>query len=126
VIAWIKGVAPGQAVLSQADGASWLCTDSVEGCLMTELKGSGRGGAPLLSQTCITDGEWRRMGFVWDGSCRHLYVDGVEVANDTAPLSDLEGAEGGLYFGVGSTLTPGTFFSGLINYIRIYNRVVSL
>ena len=65
------------------------------------------------------------MALVWDGSYRHLCVDGVEVAKDDAPLSALEGSSGGLYFGVGSDLAPGTFFSGLIDDIRIYNRVVA-
>jgi len=124
VLVWIKGGAPGQAILSQADGVSWLCTDSVEGYLMTELKNPGRGGAPLLSQTFITDGDWHRIGFVWDGSYRSLFVDGAEVVQDTEPLSSLENAEGGLYFGAASTLTPGTFFSGLIDDVRIYNRAV--
>jgi len=125
VVAWVMGGAPGQAVLSQADGASWLCTGSVEGYLMTELTNSGRSSVgPMLSQANITDGNWHRIGFVWDGSYRHLYVDGAEVARDAATLSDLESADGGLYFGVGSTLTPGTFFSGLIDDVRIYNRVV--
>jgi hypothetical protein len=31
----------------------------------------------------------------------------------------------GLYFGVGSTLAPGTFFSGLIDDVRVYNLVVN-
>jgi hypothetical protein len=124
VFAWIKGGAPGQVVLSQADGVNWLRTDSVDGCLMTQHK-SGRTSAPLLSQSSIIDGEWHRITFVWDGSYRYLYVDGVEVATDVEPLSGLESAEGGLYFGVGSTLAPGTFFSGLIDDVRIYNRVVS-
>jgi len=126
VVVWIKGSAPGQGVLSQADGSNWLSTDSVEGHLMTELKASGRGApGPLLSQAVITDDTWHRIGLVWDGSCRRLYVDGTEVAMDATTLSELESAEGGLYFGVGSTLAPGTFFSGLIDDIRIYNRVVS-
>lgn len=73
----------------------------------------------------ITDDEWHRIGFVWDASCRHLYVDGVEVAKDTAPLSSLQEAYGGLYFGVGSTLAPGTYFSGLIDDISIYNVALS-
>jgi len=125
VLTWIKTGAPGQAILSQADGASWLCTDSVEGCLMTELKNPGRSSVgPMLSQANITDGEWHRIGLVWDGSYRHLYVDGVEVAIDAAPLSGLEGALGKLYFGAGGTLAPGTFFSGLIDDVRIYNRAV--
>jgi hypothetical protein len=49
----------------------------------------------------------------------------MEVAKDAEALSDLETEEGGLYFGVGSILAPGTFFSGLIDDIRIYNRAVS-
>ena len=124
VVTWIKGGAPGQVVLSQADAVSWLRADSTEGNLMTVLK-SGRSSESLLSQTCITDGDWHRVGFVWDGLYRYLCVDGAEVASDTAPLSDLGSAEGGLYFGAGSTLAPDSFFSGLIDDIRIYNRVVT-
>ena len=37
-----------------------------------------------------------------------------------------ESAEGGLFIGAGSTLDTGTFFPGLIDDVRIYNRVVSL
>jgi hypothetical protein len=124
VNAWIKGGAPGQAVLSQAGGASWLRADSTEGNLMTDLK-SGRSSTSLLSQTCITDGDWHRIGFVWDGLYRLLYVDGTAVAVDAAPLPGMGSAEGGLYFGAGSTLAPGTFFSGLIDDIRIYDRAIN-
>jgi hypothetical protein len=122
VFVWIKGGAPGQAVLSQANGVNWLCTDSAEGYLMTALKGAGRSAAALMSQTAITDGNWHRVGFVWDGSDRILYVDDVEVARDTQ--TDLANSEGGLYFGVGSALAPMTFWSGLIDDIRIYNRAI--
>ena len=127
VIAWIKGGTLDQVVLSQTGAANWLCTDSVEGCLMTELKkDAGRSkGVPLSSDAVINDGNWHRIGFVWDGSCRHLYVDGVEVASDAEPLSGLNDAYGGLYIGTGSNCADGTFFSGLIDDVRIYNRVVS-
>jgi len=123
VFAWIMGSAPGQAVLSQADGVSWLCTDSGTGFLMTELKGSGRSAGPLHSQANITDGVWHRIGFVWDGSHRTLYVDDEAVAEDTQ--DGLEDSSNGLYIGVGSTLAPSTFFFGLIDDVRIYNRAVS-
>jgi len=126
VIVWVKGGIPGQVVLSQTGAANWLCTDSVEGYLITELKkDSGRfEGDPLSSEACINDGNWHRIGFVWDGSCRHLYVDGVEVAKDAEPLSGLNDAYGGLYIGCGKGMESGTFFSGLIDDIRIYNRVI--
>jgi len=123
IFVWIKGGTAGQAVLSQAGGANWLCTDSVEGCLVTELKAAGRGGAPLSSQIVITDGQWYRIGLVWDGSNRILYVDGVAVAEDTQ--DNLEGSDDGLYIGTSKNMEGGTFWSGLIDDVRIYNRAVS-
>ncbi|MEJ2705336.1 MAG: LamG domain-containing protein [Sedimentisphaerales bacterium] len=125
VVAWIKRGAPGQVVLSQEPGSNWLMLDA-EGKLTTELQGSGRdAGGPLLSEASVTDGNWHRIGFVWDGTYRHLHVDGVEVARDDAPQPALQASGGGLYFGAGSTLAPGTFFFGLIDDIRIYKRVVN-
>ena len=121
--AWIKGGAPGQVVLAQTDGANWLCTDTLEGNLMTELKGSGRGAAIMLSQTNITDGKWHRIGFVWDGSNRILYVDSIAVAQDMQ--YSLKSSPNGLYIGTGKNMEADTFFSGLIDDVRIYNRAVS-
>ena len=123
VFAWIKGGAPGQVIISQTDGVNWLCTDSLEGNLMTD-KGFGRGAAILMSQTVITDGEWHRIGLVWDGSHRTLYVDDVVVAEDTQ--TNLEGSENGLYIGTGTgtAIEPGSFWSGLIDDVRVYNRAV--
>jgi hypothetical protein len=121
VLAWINGGAPGQVVVSQQGAANWLTAD-VEGNLMTELKSPGRSAVPLQSQTIITDGDWHRVGFVWDGANRILYVDDVAVAQDTQ--DGLESSEGGLYIGTGKAMEAGTYFSGLIDDVRIYNRVV--
>ena len=62
---------------------------------------------------------------MWDGSYRRLHVDGIEVAADVEPLTALKGSDGGLCLGAGSDLAPGTFFSGLIDDVRIHNRAVS-
>ncbi|MHC4708499.1 MAG: LamG-like jellyroll fold domain-containing protein, partial [Planctomycetota bacterium] len=59
---------------------------------------------------------------MWDGSQRILYVDDMEVAIDTQ--SDLGGSESGLYLGTGNFMEPDTFWAGLIDDVRIYNRVV--
>ncbi|MHC4535781.1 MAG: LamG domain-containing protein [Planctomycetota bacterium] len=122
ILAWVKGGAPGQVVLSQIGGADWLGTDPAEGNLMTELKAPGRSGNPLQSQINITDGQWHRIGLVWDGSHRTLYVDGIVVAEDTQ--DGLESSDNGLYIGCGKAMEAGTYFSGLIDDVRIYNRVV--
>ena len=123
IFAWINGGAPGQVILSQTDHENWLLADSSGGNLMTELKGSGRTAGDLPSQTVITDGNWHRIGLVWDGSYRTLYVDDVAVAEDTQ--EGIESSSNGLYIGNSKALAPGTFFSGLIDDIRIYNRAVS-
>ncbi len=105
------------------DGANWLCADTLEGNLMTELKATGRGSAELLSQTNITDGNWHRIGLVWDGSHRTLYVDDVAVAQDTQ--TNLGASDNGLYIGTGKAMEPESFWSGLIDDVRIYNRAVT-
>jgi len=94
----------------------------MDGTLMTELKQAGRTGKPLTSPTIVTDGAWHYVAFVWDGSNRILYVDGVEVARDTQ--ASLAASAGGLYLGVASTLAPGSYWSGLIDDVRIYDRAV--
>jgi len=121
IFAWVKGGAPGQIVISEPMGADWLAVDA-EGKLMTDLKSPGRGAAALMSQTVIADGVWHRIGLVWDGSQRMLCVDGVTVAEDTQ--NGLEASAGGLYIGTGKAMEPGTYFSGLIDDIRIYDRAV--
>jgi len=128
ILAWIKGGAAGSVIISEPVGADWLSTDPLDGRLMTGLVSPPVGRfitQPMESESIVTDGQWHRIGFVWDGSYRHLYVDGVEVAGDTAPLSSLKDANNGLYLGTGGSLAPGTFFSGLIDDVRVYNRVVS-
>jgi hypothetical protein len=122
VLAWVKDGAPGQAIISQTDGANWLLADPSEGYLMTELRSPGRGGGPLQSQIIITDGNWHRIGFVWDGSNRILYVDGVAVTEDTQ--DGLGGSDSGLYIGCGKGMETGTYWSGLIDDVRIYNRAI--
>jgi hypothetical protein len=103
---------------------NWLLADPADGKLMTESRTLGRGGnVPIVSETVITDGNWHRIGFVWNGSDRILYVDDVEVARDTQ--SGLETSEGGLYLGAGKNLEAGTFFSGLIDDVRIYDRAIT-
>jgi len=121
VFVWINGGLPGQVVMSQQGAADWLMVNA-DGALMTELKAMGRSGNPLQSQTVITDGLWHRIGFVWDGLNRAIYVDDILVAEDTQDT--LESSNGGLYLGTSKLMTPGTYWFGLIDDIRIYNRAV--
>ena len=125
VFAWIKGGAPGQVIISQIGAVNWLSADSSEGKLMTNLSPpAGRLlPQPLASQSVITGGDWHRVGLTWDGSTRILYVDDVEVAKDTQ--SGLAASTGGLYIGAGSNLSPGSFWSGLLDDVRIHSRAAA-
>ena len=132
IFVWIKGGAPGQAIISQTDdigtGSVWLGVDSSDGELMTALAPMQVGRyvpQPLISESIITDDRWHHVGFVWDGAYRILYLDGVEVARDTALQNPLKSATGGMFIGAGKNLEPGTFFSGLIDDVRIYNKALS-
>jgi hypothetical protein len=123
IFAWVKGGSAQQAIISQAGGVNWLMADTTEGKLMTELTIAGRLGRPLISQTIVTDGNWHRVGLTWDGKNRVLYLDDVEVAKDTQ--ASLAGSQGGLYIGGGKNLEAGSFWSGLIDDVRIYDRAVT-
>jgi len=122
VFAWIQGGGPGQVILSQQAGANWLMAAAPQGSLKTELKGVGRFESPLASPSVIADGAWHHVGLVWDGKIRVLYVDDVEVARDTP--SSLAASAGGLNIGAGNKPAAGTYWFGLIDDVRIYNRSV--
>ena len=132
VFAWVNSSVPGGVVISQLDGIggsgeTWLGIEAVSGKLMTGLVAPPVGRfvpKPLISESVITDGQWHNVGFIWDGTYRSLYVDGIEVAKDAAAQNPMKSATGGLYIGVGKNLEAGTFFSGLIDDVRIFNRVV--
>ncbi|MFB0553337.1 MAG: LamG-like jellyroll fold domain-containing protein [Phycisphaerae bacterium] len=137
IFAWIKGGVPGQVIISQADtiidtpvgpstkpGSTWLGANPSDGRLMTGLMDIYFG--PLESESVITDGQWHHIGLVYDFTAmkRRLYVDGTEVVVDAGYAGGVQ-SSGGLYIGAGQNLSTGTFFSGLIDDVRIYNCALS-
>ena len=118
----MKDGLPGQVILSQDRGTNWLCVDEFTGSLKTELM-LARGGRALTAQTAITDGDWHRVGLTWDGQNRCLYVDDVMVANDMQ--INLPQSLGRLFIGAGKQRDARTFWSGLIDDVRIYNRTMT-
>jgi subtilisin family serine protease len=129
-MAWVKGGSPGQVVVSQQSsifvphGKDWLCADPTAGKLMTALTDGSPSTSPLVSEFVITNGEWHYIAVTWDGSRRRLYADGIKVAEDSGTLANLVSSDKGLYLGAGRNLAAGSFWSGLIDDVRIYNRAV--
>jgi len=133
VFAWIKGGVSGQVIISQSNttagrgvlpGCTWLGISSSEGRLMTGLMDTFFG--PLESDSIITDGQWHHIGLVYDivTMRRHLYMDGAEVAVDADFIGGVQ-TTSGLHLGAGQALDAGTFFSGLIDDIRVYDVVLT-
>ncbi|MHC4463466.1 MAG: LamG-like jellyroll fold domain-containing protein [Planctomycetota bacterium] len=54
------------------------------------------------------------------------YVSVHKLSSSTEDTQDvLGGSYDGIYIGTGKAMAAGTFFSGLIDDVRIYNRAVS-
>jgi len=131
--AWIKGGAMSQVIISQADvegqsalesGGTWLGISQSDGRLMSGLMDIFFG--PLESESVVADGQWHHVGLVYDYTTmkRHLYVDGAQVAVDADIVAGIQ-STAGLYIGAGQTLDAGSFFSGLIDDVRIYNKALA-
>jgi Tol biopolymer transport system component len=122
VIAWVKGGSPNKVIVSQASGADWLYLNQY-GMLTTGLSDGSRSAKSLTSDAFVTDDQWHRVVLTWDGTNRTLQMDGVEVAGDTQP--NLAASSGSLHIGGGKNLGTTTFWAGLIDDVRIYNRAVT-
>ncbi|MBM4027180.1 MAG: hypothetical protein FJ280_17505, partial [Planctomycetes bacterium] len=120
-IAWVKGGAPNRVIVSQFGGADWLYLNQF-GMLTTDLKSAGASGSSLSFTAYLLDDQWHRVALVWDGTSRALYADGIEVARDMQ--SSLLTANGNLQIGCGKSVAPPTFWTGLIDDVRIYSRAV--
>jgi hypothetical protein len=70
-----------------------------------------------LTSPSVSFGRWSS-----HGSARRLYVDGTLVAEDEPSLPP--DISEGLHIGAGANLEPDSFFSGLIDDVRIYSRAV--
>ncbi len=122
VLVWVKGGGPGQVVASSGR-TNWLMADAATGALMTELANVGQNSGTLGPEAVITDGNWHRIAFTWDGANAWLYVDTFVVAEYTQ--DGLVDSSARLLLGTSMDREPGTYWSGLIDDVRIYNRIVS-
>lgn len=123
VFAWVQGGASGQVIVYQYGGANWLLVKD-GGVLATELPPSNTNHV-LTSGVSIADGNWHRVGLTWDGSTERLYVDDIKAAE--ADYFGLAGQGANLRIGAGSPTSrwsAATFFSGLIDDVRVYNRAI--
>ncbi|MBC8471557.1 MAG: DUF5050 domain-containing protein [Planctomycetes bacterium] len=67
----------------------------------------------------LTEGYWYHVAGTWDGITQRLYLDGVEIDNQT-PGGVLWGTFSGVHISSG-----GESLNGLLDDVRIYNRALS-
>jgi hypothetical protein len=126
VVCWVKTEVAGGAIVSQtpgtAFGSTWLAIDPADGTLLTEMMFP----FPSLDSTyVVADGQWHEVTVEWDGAYRRLWADNQEVTKDALSMALPPFSwNGTVIIGAGPNLELGTFFSGLIDDVRIYNRAV--
>lgn len=82
-----------------------------------------------ISKTGLTPGLWAHLAFTWDGSTKaggyRLYKNGAEVAYKTRVNgSGLYRQDKDNVFSLGSRGGANTFFTGLLDEVRVWNRVL--
>ncbi len=123
---WIKDGGPGQVIISQVDKSNWLSTDQ-DGKLLVGLTETETrfGKPPVTTDVVVTDGNWHHVHVNWDGSFRIVYIDGIEAGRDPEARVFNQPSTNGLYFGTDYAKTAGTYWSGLIDEMRIYDNMVA-
>jgi len=76
----------------------------------------------LDSGVTPTAGQWQNLAATFDGTTARFYIDGTEVANRAVGYS--VGNSNTWRIGAYGS-TPGGFFDGLIDNIRLYNRALT-
>jgi chitodextrinase len=120
--AWVKkaGTKTDAAVVGSWNGdGPMLWVDHLVGHYQLTLGGSL--STYLDSGRTPTAGQWQHLAATYDGTTARYYIDGVQVASRAA--STVGGSNVwriGAYGG-----SPGGFFDGLIDDIRIYNHALS-
>jgi RHS repeat-associated protein len=128
--AWVKPEAPlvddpiiykeGAGALGYALGISLLHKGKPEGFIGEGLGANENVVAPKEVEPNV----WSHLAFTFDGSYMRLYVNGELVASE--PQSAGAVASGGpLTIGCNRSFSPGEYFKGLIDEVRVYDRALS-
>ena len=122
--AWIK-----PTVLGPQGIVGWGTYGAVRQVNAFRLLDSGNGfrhywwGADLDATglaTNLINGSWHHVATTYDGTTRRIYLNGVQVAQDTPGANAATAAN----FRIGST-NSGEFFNGTIDDVAIYNNALS-
>jgi len=125
IAAWIKTTEFGEVVTwGTADAASerWIIRINEEGCVRVEV-----GAGYVIGSTRVNNGKWRHIAVKCDGTTTDnvgIYVDGAADAissysSQFVNTGDTDEVRIGVHLGTSR------FFKGVIDEVRIYDRVLS-
>jgi len=86
--------------------------------------GANGTGANLNANTVVTTDTWRHVASVYDGSNKIVYIDGAEDAR-LASTGSIDTSSYNLFIGANSQQSSRNL-TGLVDDVRIYNRVLTL
>ena len=81
-------------------------------------------GTNLNANTVVTTDTWRHVASVYDGSDKIVYIDGAEDAR-LASTGSIDTSSYNLFIGANSQQS-GRNLTGLVDDVRVYNRVLTL
>ena len=115
----IKALAVMSKPLGSGTGKSWLLENQADDTVLF----SGGSVQSLVSPMAVPKMTWAHVAGTWDGTTKRLYIDGVLVASAASQIS-YDGKP--IYLGAdesnGSLVLP---FDGVLDDLRVYNRVLS-
>ena len=127
---WVKTTHAGSAGSDWNMGSGMVAADGVTSDLGVSLLGSKVAfgiGAPdttVISVSNVNDGFWHHVAATRDGASGQikLYVDGVEEGSGAGAIGAASAAS---VMNIGKTDSPGGYFKGSIDDLRLYNLVLS-
>lgn len=85
-------------------------------------------GTVVNSTSNLSLDTWYYIAATYSGSAVRLYINGAENASSTGTVNSLSQTARDLYIGVNNsanTVAANTYFNGIIDEVRIWNRVLS-
>ncbi len=83
----------------------------------------------VVSSASINDGSWHHIAYTWDGTATaggvKLYIDGTQNATGVAASTTDNTPTNNLRLGAVSGGSPGSYFSGNLDEVQIFNRALS-
>ena len=113
--------------MDASNGYGLTLNNDFNGCAVTSIGAFvAEGGDWCVSYTTFTTSTWYHVMATYNGETILLYVNGVQVGSDTGPSGAISHSGEVFCFGdrAGGGACAGDPFSGTIDEVRVYNRVL--